>query len=494
MFCGRYFAWKATRALHEQHCRGRPPRHPAAAEGEGGEDGNAVVSRDDGDTARRGMLASSALASRSSDETKETSAHAAASPSSFRANVETTTGDAGPRRTSPLAHGGLSPSLRPHSLPSPKLSPARVAAPATARATAAAAKTQVFTCPDCELDVSSRTKLRRHQRYYCPFREDVFADPLADAVVAEEGGRYSDAEGSDTASDAVYEGDEDDLSEEERAFGKALAQQAGLRFYNNANTSDESESEGHGTGTDDDGDGVEEKEEEESGSDVEHLEAVWLEEDEGSISDESLESADEFRVPLRRRGKGRELDEMGVIEEEDDDGSYPEERLHLDFKRRRSSNKRQRRILLKRLRAQAVGHSSSSSHNDTPQQAPSASPKAMPTTTTTATTGGTAGDAVHSVVDRATKEGRAWDTTDGRRKRSRRLEPDVADFAGDTLPPLSESMQKRAEAVLVSSFKRKTPTEHVCPFGDCGKRFTTRRQWLAHVARMHADEMPTSGR
>lgn len=39
-----------------------------------------------------------------------------------------------------------------------------------------------FVCEDCELEVSSRPKLNRHKRYYCPFRDDIFVDPVQDAV------------------------------------------------------------------------------------------------------------------------------------------------------------------------------------------------------------------------------------------------------------------------------------------------------------------------
>jgi hypothetical protein len=36
-----------------------------------------------------------------------------------------------------------------------------------------AAIDSVFVCPDCEVALSSQSKLRRHQLYHCPFRDDL---------------------------------------------------------------------------------------------------------------------------------------------------------------------------------------------------------------------------------------------------------------------------------------------------------------------------------
>ncbi|CAJ1989770.1 hypothetical protein conserved [Leishmania donovani] len=80
----------------------------------------------------------------------------------------------------------------------PPATTANVAPPASAGSTAATANVKpgpscplllprradpaAFTCEDCELEICSRAKLRRHRRYYCPFRENIFADPVKDAV------------------------------------------------------------------------------------------------------------------------------------------------------------------------------------------------------------------------------------------------------------------------------------------------------------------------
>ncbi|CAD2221260.1 Zinc finger, C2H2 type, putative [Angomonas deanei] len=40
----------------------------------------------------------------------------------------------------------------------------------------------VYTCEDCGIEVSAQTKLNRHKKFYCPFRESAFSDPFLDAV------------------------------------------------------------------------------------------------------------------------------------------------------------------------------------------------------------------------------------------------------------------------------------------------------------------------
>lgn len=85
-----------------------------------------------------------------------------------------------------------------------------------------------FTCEDCELEVSSQAKLRRHRQYYCPFRDDVLADPLQTML----------------SSSGVHPGREVDVSsassEEERRLVERAAQESGLRFYECANDSSSS--------------------------------------------------------------------------------------------------------------------------------------------------------------------------------------------------------------------------------------------------------------
>lgn len=44
---------------------------------------------------------------------------------------------------------------------------------------------RVFVCPDCEQELSTRTRLKRHRLYHCPFRESD-ADPLVDALARAE--------------------------------------------------------------------------------------------------------------------------------------------------------------------------------------------------------------------------------------------------------------------------------------------------------------------
>ncbi|KAG5476483.1 hypothetical protein LSCM1_04195 [Leishmania martiniquensis] len=125
------------------------------------------------------------------------------------------------------------------------------------------AVTAAFTCADCELEMSSRARLRRHRRYFCPFRENIFADPVQDAVNLyrahhQQQQRERDGDGGDSA-----EGDSCDdggygvpsvdervelrgratvgplaLTEAEKNYLADVAGRSGLKFVEDAYASD----------------------------------------------------------------------------------------------------------------------------------------------------------------------------------------------------------------------------------------------------------------
>lgn len=172
----------------------------------------------------------------------------------------------------------------------PPATTANVALPASTVSTAAAANVNpgpscsllllqradpaAFTCEDCELEIRSRAKLRRHRRYYCPFRENIFADPVKDAVdlyrtqQQQQGHRqrYSSVSSSgssdevDLAEEDTHNGDGDCISsvgrpfrrpsrttslplaltEGERHYLSHVAERSGLKFVEDAYASDDS--------------------------------------------------------------------------------------------------------------------------------------------------------------------------------------------------------------------------------------------------------------
>lgn len=66
--------------------------------------------------------------------------------------------------------------------PRPPSSAASTVTDTTATTATTATNAGPFICEECELEVSSRAKLHRHQRYYCPFRDNIFVDPVQDAL------------------------------------------------------------------------------------------------------------------------------------------------------------------------------------------------------------------------------------------------------------------------------------------------------------------------
>jgi DNA-directed RNA polymerase subunit RPC12/RpoP len=148
-----------------------------------------------------------------------------------------------------------------------------------------------FVCQDCELEVSSQAKLRRHQRYYCPFRDNIFVDPVQDALNRFRAEQQLQQENSEVDDDADEASDDDDdhcvdsdeklvlkghgsrssnlalrqssrrsgghnsssliLTEEERMYLTCVAAQSGLKFVEDAYASDDgsdmSESDSRGT-------------------------------------------------------------------------------------------------------------------------------------------------------------------------------------------------------------------------------------------------------
>ncbi|KAG5476765.1 hypothetical protein CUR178_03950 [Leishmania enriettii] len=141
------------------------------------------------------------------------------------------------------------------------------------------ADTVTFTCSDCELEMSSRARLRRHQRYFCPFRDNIFADPVKDAVdlyrahqQRERRQRYrrasSSSGGDSDDGESAEKGNSDDddprfssvderakrpgratpvsltLTEAERSYLVDVAERSGLKFVEDAYASDDSDDDG----------------------------------------------------------------------------------------------------------------------------------------------------------------------------------------------------------------------------------------------------------
>ncbi|CAG9576506.1 conserved hypothetical protein [Leishmania major strain Friedlin] len=179
----------------------------------------------------------------------------------------------------------------------PPATTANVAPPASAGSTSAAANVNpaqscslllpqradpaAFTCEDCELEIRSRAKLRRHRRYYCPFRENIFADPVKDAVdlyrtqQQQQGHRQRygsvssscDSDEVDFAEEDTHNGDGDRTSSVDGRLGRCsratsvplaltegewyylshVAERSGLKFVEDAYASDVSADDGlHG--------------------------------------------------------------------------------------------------------------------------------------------------------------------------------------------------------------------------------------------------------
>nr|CCM16463.1 hypothetical protein, conserved [Leishmania guyanensis] len=158
----------------------------------------------------------------------------------------------------------------------PHATATNVGEPTFTSSTAAVADPAAFTCEDCELEISNRSKLRRHKRYYCPFRENIFADPVKDAVdlyrtqQRQHRQRYSSDDSDEGGSDEEDACSDDGdpvlsvdgrlrrrnrsirvslaLTEAEKNYLAHVAERSGLKFVEDAYASDESADDSPGSG------------------------------------------------------------------------------------------------------------------------------------------------------------------------------------------------------------------------------------------------------
>lgn len=464
---------------------------------------------------------------------------------------------------------------------------------------------KTFICENCEVEVSNGAKLRRHMRYYCPFRDDVFADPLHDAALRDETGMQHERFGGHilsighvnravndashtpesyrTHADRVQHSlasaaDEEDHAEDDNeacylvrsssrarassmrtrhravAIGMrsprqsggddesavatrraALATSASKRdsLWSSSSSSSDDESEDVSCDTD------------ESEADVRPRSA-----EDGARSDSVAQhgrSDDAMHVttPLQcTHASGAVQQAEAEMDHKDTDSEvWDEERYNLDFTRRHSSHRRQRRILRKRLRA--LEKKRREQIRDDDAQAGCDYRTALQASTT---------DAEFSVGTHHAKE-----ESELNRKRVKRESCVGADdhpaavvavanslmldnsppCAPAILYPCSEWLQASAEVWLQLSRRKRQDQrrrsvrrhtaltarvhttyraaegdgvprapavtdesdgcaiaswdtrrqQHVCPFGSCMQSFRTRRLWLTHVARRHPGEL-----
>ncbi|CCW65113.1 unnamed protein product [Phytomonas sp. EM1] len=346
----------------------------------------------------------------------------------------------------------------------------------------------VFVCEDCELEVSSRSKLRRHQRYYCPFRDDVRADPLTDILaVGDDVGRLNPGMvGSD--------------SEAECTYAHQLAERVGLKFVNNANISPSSEDNMYKRRYDSGSlEEVGEDERKRESSDDEYAWAYVSSID--ATSSISLECSLESRSSLEK-----DQGDSGV-EKQGGDRGLLDDQFHLDFKRRRSGNKRARRILLKRIRAQqrqlqlddrnASPVRANRPHYSTDVGESDFIQGGTPTETCeyhrnnclTAPDTSTPMFPSDSTSSRASKKVKRLVGSNGGELLCDGREEVYKSRGNDVIPTQwSLGLRSRAEALAGFSSKRVTHHSYVCPFDGCLGRFTKQRYWHAHAARCHPVE------
>ncbi|CCW70705.1 unnamed protein product [Phytomonas sp. Hart1] len=347
----------------------------------------------------------------------------------------------------------------------------------------------IFVCKDCELEVSSRSKLRRHQQYYCPFRDDAHADLLTDVLV----------DGDDAG--RINPGMVGSNRKVEFTYAHQLTESVGLKFINNANiSSSSSESnmyeERYGLALPEEMD--EDNGEGKSGED----EFIWA-----YVSSVDTSSSVSLNcVPEGRSSPKRAKEDTG-IEHQRDYGDLLDDCLHLDFKRRRGGNKRARRILLKRMRAKQVqlqvddrkatwvsensrsyligGGKVDFAQPGTPTESCECHQNDCPTAFNMST---------HifpsvSTSLRSSKKKRRVVSSNGGELRRYGSE-DVNKSRDDNVFGMKWSLglRSRAEALANSTLKRVTHHSYVCPFDGCLGRFSRQKYWLAHAARCHPVE------
>lgn len=422
--CGKYFAWCATLAMHEKTCsRG----HSATV----------LPEEADADGSRRPLTGPAGKHARSRSPSSSSRAF---SPSQERPPVAS---DERTRKRRRVAAGGdrASPSVLPFERPHHT--------------------TVTVVCPDCELELNSRQYLRRHQRYYCPFRADALADPLEDAV---RGKRAKAALRQRGGVGAWRDG--------RRRRAAALREEGSPR-------PDETTDEGWGDKTE------------------------GVDTDSSSVSNGEADAYTSSSSSSSSDGDG---DHHGEYE------AWLEERLHLDFRRRHGNRRRQRRILLRRLRAREGG-TVGCKGGGSPQAVPDPSVggastaalehepleliKEVPTATAVAASTSVAGRQPTETWE-PVSDGQRCDVTtssplesDTSQKRSLTGEParaTEAPSAKPTLPILTISLRQRAQALLESRWSRRSVTRHTCPFNGCLATFSYRSQWLSHVKRVHPTE------
>ncbi|KPI88616.1 hypothetical protein ABL78_2284 [Leptomonas seymouri] len=400
-----------------------------------------------------------------------------------------------------------------------------------------------FICEDCELEVSSPAKLRRHQRYYCPFRDNIFADPVQDAL-----NRYraaqelqqenqedegSSCDSSSVGSDAVFMGSSEGscsgsvrrhrrrskasasalaLTKAEKEYLTRIAAQSGLKFvadaYASESGSDDSEgasgsrsSRSKSSENDDDFDGMPPLcSRGHAGRDGS---AVNTPNSKGRRSP-LVDRRSPKRTPLHgsfpldtRASSSLPSPSARVREEEapsgalgsgddrsaDEDGaiSLEDDLLYLHFHRRGSGHRRERHILQKRLRAQeGVLLGLTNSPLRRPQNRPRT-------------------DLAQDVTEEVRADGgaRASTTSTAIAKSRPDQHRDQQQHQHQSNPSsivVSEHLLSRADGLLELNLRqtRKNKTsgssECICPHCNDFNVFSNRRQLTQHMRRIHPVE------
>ncbi|KPA74207.1 hypothetical protein ABB37_09460 [Leptomonas pyrrhocoris] len=394
----------------------------------------------------------------------------------------------------------------------------------------------VFICEDCELEVSSQAKLRRHQRYYCPFRDNIFTDPVQDALNRyraaqelredEESSGDSNSAGSDVLSTESGGNRRDSpvrrhrrrskkntsvlvLSKEEKDYLTRVAAQSGLKFVEDAYASN--------SGSDDTG--------QESDSSSSHAEASESEGDADTMPPlrsrhhadrkgrcgKSLSPHRMLSSPIRQvspkrtplhgslpspdkrpsqsppfqltRAEGvtassgaprKGCDRREGSDDEEGGVGLDGDLLRLHFHRRGSGHKRERHILQRRLRAQ---EGALLGLTNSPPRRPQKRHRADPTWDVR-------GEA------RADDGARASTT-------SSVMAPPLQELQQSPNPTslvVSEHLLSRADSLLRLSwspaYRNKTSVtyEVICPYCNDFSVFPNRRQLSQHMRRMHPAE------
>lgn len=395
-----------------------------------------------------------------------------------------------------------------------------------------------FTCGDCELELSSRTKLRRHQRYSCPFRDNVYADPVRDAVamyrsqrVHLRGGEAPEGSVSDVESECSSTAPQHArrslrapartarggrgaaatmaLTEEERRYLVHAAGRSGLKFVEDAYASDADSDVSSSPSSVSSSASSSSSAPSSSGRRT----AMSRHRREAPTARSSplptprrtpvhgplLSAALSPSGRLARAGGGRALGDLEreVDEEEEEDAELAtwaqEDLVHLQCRRRGSGRRRERHILQRRLRGQEGVLMSLLT--DSPGR-PSRRRRSE------ATVAVTVDDDEDDDAEDEHDSARLLSTPTasgalraGAARVAAAGEPRAAVPSASSSAFLTPHVLAQAESILTDSWSRpdrgqdKAIRAFACPYCDDYTTFASRRGLTAHMSRVHAEQM-----